>query len=325
MKIRRIVISKMRSKRIVMMFLVGHACGLPLMAQYDPAFSQYWDMQTFYNPATSGLSGKLNVEAAYAMQLVGFENAPATLYAGVDLPVFFLNPRHGMGVGFLNDEAGLFAHKKFYLQYAYHQPLWGGSLSGGIRFGMLSEGFDGSGLDLADSSDPAFPTSDVSGAGFDLDFGLYYKHKVWYAGVSAFHLTAPEIAYGEEKNNQVSVPQTFYFFGGYNISFKNPLFKMYTSAMFRSDFMVYRGDISCRVAYEGGRINLHGGFSYSPTNSVTLLFGGKVMGVSLGYSYEMYTSAIGALNGSHEITLSYQTDLNLFKKGKNKHKSVRIL
>ena len=146
---------------------------VPAQAQYDPAFSQYWSLQPFYNPATTGLDGKLNVQAAYAMQLVGFENAPATLYAGVDLPVFFLSPKHGMGAGFLNDEAGLFAHKKFYIQYAYHQPLWGGSLSAGLRLGMLSEGFDGSGLDVSDTSDPAFPTSDVTGSGFDLDFGLY--------------------------------------------------------------------------------------------------------------------------------------------------------
>lgn len=315
-------IKKIRNKLIFMLMFIY---GISAQAQYDPSFSQYWELESFYNPATVGLDGKLNIEAAYAMQLVGFENAPATLYAGVDLPVFFLNPKHGMGVGFLNDEAGLFAHKKFYLQYAYHQPLWGGSLSGGIRFGMLSEGFKGSGLDLSDTSDPAFPSSDVTGAGFDLDFGLYYKHKNWYVGASAMHLTGPEIFYGEEKTYQVSVPQTFYFLGGYNISFKNPLYKMYTSAIFRSDFQIYRGDISCRLAYEGGKINMYGGFSYSPTNSVSLLLGGKIMGVSLGYSYEMYTSAIGAKNGSHEITLSYQTDLNLFKKGKNKHKSVRIL
>lgn len=301
------------------------SCGIPAKAQYDPAFMQYWELQPFYNPATTGLEGKLNVQAAYSMQLLGFENAPATIYAGADLPVFFLNPKHGMGVGFLNDKAGLFTHMKFYLQYAYHQPLWGGTLSGGIRFGMLSEGFDGAGLDVSDSSDPAFPTTDVTGAGFDLDFGLYYKHKKWYAGVSLFHTTGPTITYGDEKINEMSVPQTLYFFGGYNISFKNPLFILYTSAMFRSDFLFNRGDITCRLAYEGGRIHFYGGVSYSPTNSVSVLLGGNVKGVSLGYSYEMYTSAIGAKNGSHEITLSYKTDLNLFKKGKNKHKSVRIL
>ena len=30
-------------------------------------------------------------------------------------------------------------------------------------------------------------------------------------------------------------------------------------------------------------------------------------------------------NGSHELFINYQTDINLVKKGRNKHKSVRIL
>lgn len=45
----------------------------------------------------------------------------------------------------------------------------------------------------------------------------------------------------------------------------------------------------------------------------------------LGYSYEYYTSAISFANGGHELFIGYQVDLNMTKKGKNKHKSVRIL
>lgn len=77
------------------------------------------------------------------MQMTGFENAPAVMYAYVDLPLFFISARHGAGVGFTNDQIGLFKHQKFFLQYAYHQPLWGGKLSGGIHLSMLSETFDG--------------------------------------------------------------------------------------------------------------------------------------------------------------------------------------
>ena len=48
-------------------------------------------------------------------------------------------------------------------------------------------------------------------------------------------------------------------------------------------------------------------------------------GFVLGYSYEVYTTAISMANGSHELFFGYQHDINLVKKGKNKHKSVRIL
>ena len=59
--------------------------------------------------------------------------------------------------------------------------------------------------------------------------------------------------------------------------------------------------------------------------SVTFLVGGMFHGVNLGYSYQMYTSGVGLVHGSHEVVLSYQTDLDLFKKGRNKHQSVRWL
>lgn len=304
--------------------MAGLGC-LGTRAQYDVSFGNYWALQAFYNPAASGIDGMLNVQGAYSMQLMGFENAPATMYAAVDLPLFFLSPKHGVGVGFLNDDIGLFSHKKFYLQYAFHQKLWGGRLSGGVRLGFLSETFDGSELDVETTGDPAFPTSEATGAAFDLDAGLRYTHKRWYVGFSAMHCTAPMVTLGEAKANELSISPVFYLTGGYNIKLKNPLYTIHTSAILRSDMQAWRGDVTARIAYHGGKHRLYGGVGYSPTNSVSLLLGGDFHGVSLGYSYEMYTSAIGAPSGSHELVLGYQLDLNVFKKGKNKHKSVRIL
>ena len=58
---------------------------------------------------------------------------------------------------------------------------------------------------------------------------------------------------------------------------------------------------------------------------MTFYVGGSVQGIMLGYSYEVYTSAINPANGSHELFVGYQMDVNLVKKGRNLHKSVRIL
>lgn len=312
-------------RRIIGIFALMVMTVAELRAQYDPSFSNYWAMSSYYNPATTGQDGLLNVNGAYAMQMTGFENAPATMFASVDLPLFFVNSKHGVGAGFMNDQIGLFKHQQFYVQYAYHQPLWGGRLSGGIHLGMLSENFDGTGLDLNEDNDPAFPTSEATGAGFDLNFGLQYARKNWYAGFSMMHCTSPTIELGEEKVNEMKISPTYYLMGGYNISLKNPLYTIHTSAMMRTDFVGYRGDLTARLAYHGNKHELYGGLSYSPTISVSFLFGGDFHGVNLGYAYELYTSAIGALSGSHEIIIGYKTELNLFKKGKNKHKSVRIL
>ena len=192
-------------------------------------------MTPFYNPAATGQSPMLNFQGAYSMQMTGFENAPAVMYAYVDLPLFFISARHGAGVGFTNDQIGLFKHQKFFLQYAYHQPLWGGKLSGGIHLSMLSETFDGGELDLGESGDPAFPTAEANGAGFDMNFGIQYARKSWYAGFAMMHCTSPTVTLGEEKVNEFKVSPSYYLTGGYNIRLKSPLYTIHTTAMLRSD------------------------------------------------------------------------------------------
>lgn len=295
-------------------------------AQFDVAFTNYWALQSFYNPAATGLDGLLNVQGAYSMQMVGFEDAPSTMYVAADLPVFFLSPKHGAGVGFLNDQAGLFSTKKFYLQYAYHQPLLGGNLSIGARAGFISEGYDGTDLDVEDTNDPAFATNEVTGTSFDLDAGLRYSYKkVWYVGLSAMHCMGPTVSLGDEKMYELHADPTFYMTGGYRLKFRQPMYALCTSASFRTDLQNWRADITARLTYAGPKHKMYGGLSVSPTTSVAVLFGIDFHGVNLGYSYEMYIRGIGALNGTHELVLGYQTDLNLFKKGKNKHQSVRIL
>lgn len=306
--------------------VVGVLMTAQVSAQYDAAFTNYWALQSYYNPAASGVDGKLDVQGAYSMQMMGFEGAPATMLASADLPLFFLGPRHGAGVGFMNDKIGLFANKKLYLQYAYHQPLWGGRLSIGARLALLNETFDGSKLDVVDSGDPAFASSEVNGMALDVDAGLRYSYKsVWYAGVSTMHLTGPTIKLGDDKTHETKVGRLYYLTGGYRVRFKRPEYALYTSAIVRTDFLAWRGDVTARLAYDGEKIHLYAGVTYSPTISVGMLLGTTFHGVKIGYSYEMYTGGIGALHGTHEIVLGYQTDLNFFKKRKNLHKSVRIL
>ena len=292
-------------------------------AQYDVSFSHYWAMEPSFNPAAVGKESKLNIAAAYALQMAGFEHNPNTMYAAADMPFYALKSYHGAGVQFMNDNIGLFSHKRLALQYAYQPQVLGGKLSLGIQLCMLSETFDGSKLELADSNDPAFTSSSINGTGFDISAGIYYKRRNWYAGVSALHLNSPRVNLGEK--NELNVSATYYLTGGYNIRLKNPFLSIHTSVLGRTDGVAYRGDISGRLIYTHEKRVMYAGLSYSPTNSVTIQLGGNIRGIRVGYSYEVYTSAISIGNGSHELFVGYQTELNLYKKGRNLHKSVRIL
>jgi type IX secretion system PorP/SprF family membrane protein len=293
------------------------------VAQYDPSFSHYWALETAYNPAAAGKQDKLNIMAAYNMSMVGFEHNPRTIFATADMPFYFAGAYHGVGAQLMNDDIGAFSHKKFSVIYAYKQKLFGGTLSIGLQPGFLSETLNGSKLDFEESSDEALPTSDVTGTAFDLSAGLYYQRKWWYLGAAVQHAMSPKVELGE--TNELDVDRTYYLMAGCNIRFRNPFLSIQPSVMGRSDGVGYRADITARMTYTHEGKVMYAGVGYSPTNSVSVYVGGTFHGIMLGYSYEMYTTALSIGNGSHELYVGYQTDINLFKKGRNRHQSVRIL
>ncbi len=292
-------------------------------AQYDPSFTHFWMIESQFNPSVVGNTTELRATGVYNAQLTGYENAPNTMVAAVDMPLFFVGPQHGVGAYFMNDEAGAFSMKNVALQYAHHRKLFGGTLSIGLQIDLLNETFDGSKIDTEDGNDPVFSSSSVSGSKIDGSVGLTYRWKDLKVGLSARHLTAPTILLGEK--NEISIKRSYYFTAGYNIKLRNPLFSIHPDVFWTYDGVDHKGYIHARLQYDNDGKMLFGGLSYSPSTSVALVVGGKFHGVVLSYSYEAFTSGVGLGNGNHEIVLSYQAPLNIYKKGRNRHKSVRLL
>jgi type IX secretion system PorP/SprF family membrane protein len=280
-------------------------------------------MEPAFNPAAVGKQDKINVAVAYNMTLTGFENNPRTMYASADMPFYLIGAYHGVGLKFMNDKIGLFSHNSLSLQYAIKMKLFGGKLSIGIQPTLLGENFDGSRVQLEVKNDPAFSTSQITGSAFDLGAGLYYQHRYWYAGASVTHALEPTVELGE--TNEIVVARTYYFTAGGNIQLRNPFLSIQPSLLGRSDGVGYRADMTARLTYKHEGKMMYAGLGYSPSNSATVYIGGLVHGIKLSYSYEAYTNGVSLGNGSHELLIGYQTDLNLFKKGRNKHQSVRLL
>lgn len=292
-------------------------------AQQDPAFAHYWLMEPQFNPAAVGRTPQLSITAAMQTHAAGYEDGGSTLFAGADMAFQLGKTRHGVGVLFQNDQIGLFSHQKFSVQYAYHFKLWGGTLSVGAEADLLNEQIKGSKADLGDANDPAFPTTDVTGSKIDASVGLYYAHRRWNVGLAMQHVTSPTVTLGE--TNQYKVKAQYNLTAGYNISVKNTFLTITPSTLLRYDGSAFRADITARVQYSHQNRQLYAGLGYSPQHSVTGFIGGRFHGVDLGYSYEANTSGMGLGAGQHEVTLGYRLDLNLGKKGRNVHRSVRWL
>ena len=313
----------MKLRLVAISCLVAALCPERAAAQQDPSFSHYWAMETSFTPAAVGKRDVINVTGAYNMTLAGFEHNPRTMYVSADMPFMFFRSRHGAGLQIVNDQIGLFRHQKLAVQYAYKPRLFGGTLSVGLQAGLLSENFDGSGLELDQPGDPAFATSEAKGTGLDLCAGLHYMWRGWYLGASALHLTAPTILIGE--TTEMKVGRSYYLTAGGNIKLRSPLLSLQPSVLARTDEVGWRVDCTCRMTYTHENTMLYAGLGYAPTISVTAYIGALFHGVIFGYSYEAYTSAVKIGNGSHELFVGYQTPISLKKKGKNRHQTPRIL
>ena len=107
-------------KKLLISFVLTFATCIAVRGQYDPEYTHFWMMETSFNPAAAGNEDALNITGAYSMQMTGFRNAPKTMFASADMPFIVLKKRNGVGLLFQNDALGLFSHKKFSAQYAFH-------------------------------------------------------------------------------------------------------------------------------------------------------------------------------------------------------------
>ena len=295
-----------------------------IRAQYDAHFTHYWKMHNFYNPAGAGFEKKMHVYAAYSNQMTGFEGNPKTMLINIDAPIPFIKSDHNLGLGILNDDIGLFSNQRLYLNYAYGFKLFKGRFVIGAQIGLVNSSFENKDLIFGESSnDPAFPSGNADGNTFDVGAGILYQHKYFYAGVSGKHLNCPLILMGEK--NELQIDPYFNFIAGGNIPIKNTLVSIQPTLQVMTDFVGWRADITARGTYSYDGKNFFGGITYSPTASVTFLLGFEMLDITAYYAYELFTSSIGAANGSHDIFIGYKFDLEIFKKGKNKHNSIRIL
>lgn len=308
-------------KDVLLTLLLGTA--LDAAAQQDPGFAHYWELEPQYNPATVGRSDQMTINASYQTHAVGYKDAGGTMYAGADMAFQLGKTRHGVGVVFQNDQIGLFSHKRFSAQYAYHFNLFGGRMSIGVEGDMLQEGIEGSKAVFPEGTDDAFPSTDINGSQLGFSAGIYYAHKRWHAGFGVMHIMAPTILIGE--TNEFSLKRQYNFTAGYNIKLRNPLLTIVPTTLVRYDGTELRADITARLIYTHEKKRLYCGVGYSPERSATFYVGGSFHGIDVGYAYEAFTSGIGLGAGQHELVVSYRLPINMEKKGRNLHKSVRYL
>ena len=126
-------------------------------------------------------------------------------------------------------------------------------------------------------------------------------------------------------NNEIKISPYFNFMAGGNIPVKNSLITIQPYMQVMTDLVSWRASITAIGTYSYNGKEFFGGVTYSPMTSVAFILGMDMKNITVSYAYELFTSGVGAENGNHDVFIGYKVDLGMFKKGKNKHNSIRIL
>ena len=305
-------------------------------AQYDAQLSQYMLMPGTFNPGVAGESSEMNISLINRQQWVGMDNAPTTLFLHVAMPFSINNQRNGFGLILLKESIGLFSTQLLQLQYAYKKKMGDGVLSIGIQGGIIQENFDADKIHIPQSdyhsgvgSDASIPKGSLKGTIPDFSLGIWYDNKKIYAGLSASHLfeTSIKLKAGsdaaDENSYLTQASRTYYLTNGYNIDLTNPLYTVQPSLLLKTDLSAWQVDVSAKVLYKE---RFWGGLGWRWQDAVIVMAGIKLpQGLSIGYSYDISTSAVASFaGGSHEIFLGYTKKIGTATVSK-KQKSVRIL
>ena len=296
-------------------------------AQYDVHFTHFREVENFYNPAAMNRDDRLNVTGSFSMQMAGYTHAPVSMYIGANSVLPMDRHRHSAGAGLFNETIGLFSSKRLTIDYAYKIGMGKGWMNIGILGGVMSQEFNGGKVKAETPADPAFPQAKEKGTVADLGAGVLYVRGDLYLGASAQHINSPHVEFGKADGQQTTmdISPMFYMTGGYNIHTNNPLFEVQPCFMLSSDVDSFRADLSARASYQYDSTRLYAGLTWSPDISFTILIGGSYGNLTAGYAYEVFTCGVGYLNGSHDLMVNWQKEVDFFKKGKNSHKSVRYL
>ncbi|MDE6300621.1 MAG: PorP/SprF family type IX secretion system membrane protein [Muribaculaceae bacterium] len=324
-------------KHLICILVAAVLAVMPAAAQTDAQFTQFYEVPSIYNPAAIGLTDFVRLRGAGRLQWVGIDGAPRTFDISANMPYKVFNKRLGAGIVMQQESIGLYSSLNLNAQIGYKLRKFGGEFTGAIQIGMFDQRFKGSesyvpdGDDYHQGADDAIPTADLHGTALDLGAGIWFQHKLWHAGISATHLTAPTIRMGGESGSggtdeaiyEFHAPRTLYFMAGCNIPIKNTLFELTPSLMVKSDFTFTGAEIMARARYNKF---LSFGVGYRYDDAITATIAAEIKNFYIGYSFDYATSALhSASAGSHEVVVGYSLKLDLGEKNRNRHRSIRFM
>ncbi|MBX2974362.1 MAG: type IX secretion system membrane protein PorP/SprF [Flavobacteriales bacterium] len=288
-------------------------------AQQDPQLTQYMFDRLSINPAVAGISGQICATGFFRQQWTGFDGAPKTGLFNAQMPIKKISS--GVGLSVYVDQLGQQKSNFARLSYSYHIKAGKGVFGVGLSAGLIAHSLGNNWIARDNpSDDTAIPTGGASDTKFDLGGGLYYKAPTFWIGLSATHLTEPEL-----KDVSIKGVRHYFVQAGYDWAIKGDKKYILTpSTLIKSDATSTQVDLNATFLYNN---QVWLGVGYRTEDAIAPMVGyqfatGKDKDglARIGYSYDVTTSRLkNHSSGTHEIMVSYcflvkkNPDLQIYK------------
>ena len=299
-----------------------------MMAQQAPMFTNYSNSYACVNPGFGGLNEGVNVMGIYRDQWTGFKDmngnsvAPKTMLFSGDMPIPML--KGGASLSIMNDKIGFEENININMGYSFHADLGAGTLGIGLALSMVNRSVNFNNYHPMVDNDPALPKGEQSDMLVDANFGLFWRvPETFYVGLSVtslFESKGKELSSSATTSASFVGDRTFYLMAGYEYQFNNPMFKLLPSMCIMSDIASTQFNAGARLLYNN---KVWGGINYRFQESVAAMVGFQFNDIQISYSYDINTMGI-AVQGSHEICVSYLFKMNLEKSPRIYH-NIRYL
>jgi type IX secretion system PorP/SprF family membrane protein len=309
-----------------MMILCLLACTYRSDAQQLPMYTQYMNSGFLFNPAMAGHDGYTAVNLTARKQWVGFSNAPVTYSVAAQTRLYkqgfrikstnrgnrlrgSTKGRVGLGAYVFSDQNGLVSRTGTQLTYAYHIYLKESQLSFGLGGQIFQYKIDRDRITTKDAD----PTINTNGQFVtfiaDANFGVFWSHPNFFAGIAANQLLQSNLKFGEESLEGLKLFRHYYIMGGYRLINRRSGFDLEPSFLLKTtEQFIPQGDIGVKLYY---REDYWIGLSYRTDGALAGMFGVRTEKFYLGYAYDYALSSIRKYNfGSHEVFISVKFGSN---------------
>lgn len=322
----------MEKRRFFFFLLLLSGLLFPLHAQWDTPIGLDWTVKNSSNPSFTGMNKNVNVAALYRHPSNEIINAPRQLLLTAEMPIEFLNRRHGIGVVSLRESVGELHNSQLAIQYSHQTKVASGSFHTGIQVGVHDLRFDAGSKHLNNSapSPSMMMVHKTNKQLVDLSAGISWNGESSFVGISAMHLNQPHfhtftdtlLVDLQTDSTRSFIPRSYNFMAGYNIVRFQSL-EIQPMVWVQTDLHTLQVQTTLRLAYNK---KYAAGISWRVNDGYTFFAATTLHHIALGYAYVQYPSGTEYNSkGTHEISLQYHIPLHFLKPKRAPHQSIRLL